>query len=105
VLNEQCFKCKTLYSADHESLCGTVSEGEPQDRRIYLHSAKYLKVRQSVWVDRVFSNAVVNGMYSFHVSASAYTEYWNNSFGVFAEDTPLELTHCQIWQAFVPEST
>jgi len=105
VLTGQCFKCKTLYSADHESLCETVSEGETRDQRIYLNSAKYLKVGQSVWVDRVFSNAVVNGMYSFHASASAYTEYWNNSFGVFAEDKPLELTRHQIWQAFVQEST
>jgi hypothetical protein len=105
VLTGQCFKCKTLYSADHESLCETVSEEETRNRRIYLNSAKYLKVGQSVWVDRVFSNAVVNGMYSFHASASAYTEYWNNSFGVFDQDQPLELTRRQIWQAFVQEST
>ena len=31
VLTGQCFRCKTLYSADHESLCETVSEGETRD--------------------------------------------------------------------------
>src|SRR5271169_2590347 len=82
VLTGQCLKCKTLYSADHETLSEAVSEEETRNRRIYVNSAKYLKVGQSIWVDRVFSNAVVNGMYSFHASASAYREYWNNSFGV-----------------------
>ena len=105
VLTGQCFKCKTLYSADHETLSEVVSEGETRNRRIYLNSAKYLKVGQSVWVDRVFSNAVVNGMYSFHASASAYMEYWNNSFGVHNQDKPFELSRRQIWQTFVQEST
>ena len=93
-----------MYSADHESLSEPVSEEETRDRRIYLNSAKYLKVGQSVWVDRVFSNAVVNGVYSFHSSASAYMDYWNNSFGVLNQDKPLELSRRQIWQAFVQES-
>ncbi|KAF8801340.1 hypothetical protein BYT27DRAFT_7115305 [Phlegmacium glaucopus] len=104
VLTGQCVKCKTLYSADHESLSEHVSGEETQDRRMYLNSAKYLKVGQSVWVDRVFSNAVVNGMYSFHSSTSAYMEYWNNSFGVLNENKPLKLSYRQIWQAFVQES-
>jgi hypothetical protein len=104
VLTGQCFQCKTLYSADHESLSEAVSEEETRDRRIYLNSAKYLKVGQSVWVDRVFSNAVVNGMYSFHASASAYMDYWNNSFGVLNQDKPFKLSRCQIWQTFVQES-
>jgi len=43
-------------------------------------------------------------MYSFHGSASAYIEYWNNSFGVLNQDKPLELSHHQVWQAFVQES-
>jgi hypothetical protein len=102
VLTGQCGKCKTLYSADHETLYETVSEEETRNRRIYLNSAKYLKVGQSIWVDRVFSNAVVNGMYSFHASASAYREYWNNSFGV---DKSFKLSRRHIWQAFVQEST
>jgi hypothetical protein len=41
-------------------------------------------------------------MYSFHASASAYREYWNNSFGV---DKSFKLSHRHIWQAFVQEST
>ena len=102
VLTGQCGKCKTLYSADHETLSEAVSEEETRKRRIYLNSAKYLKVGQSIWVDRVFSNAVVNGMYSFHASASAYREYWNNSFGV---DKSFKLSRHHIWQAFVQEST
>ena len=102
VLAGQCSKCKTLYSADHETLSEAVSEEETRNRRIYLNSAKYLKFGQSIWVDRVFSNAVVNGMYSFHASASAYREYWNNSFG---EDKSFELSRHHIWQAFVQEST
>jgi hypothetical protein len=102
VLTGQCGKCKTLYLADHETLSEAVSEEETRNRRIYLNSARYLKVGQSVWVDRVFSNAVVNGMYSFHASASAYMEYWNNSFGV---EKSFKLSRRQIWQAFVQEST
>ncbi|KAF8240964.1 hypothetical protein L208DRAFT_1230032, partial [Tricholoma matsutake] len=71
---------------------------------LYLNSAKYLKVGQSVWVDQVFSNAVVNAMYSFHASASAYTEFWNNSFGKTQQHGFHQLSCRQIWQAFVQES-
>ena len=69
--------------------------------RVYLNSAKYLKVGQTLWVDRVFANAVVNGMYSFHASASAYTEFWNNSFKT---GNPNKISRWHIWQAFVQES-
>ena len=102
VLTGQCSRCKTLYLADCKTLSEVVSAEETRKRRIYLNSAKYLKVGQSVWVDRVFSNAVVNGMYSFHASASAYMEYWNNSFRV---EKSFKLSRHQIWQAFVQEST
>jgi CxC5 like cysteine cluster associated with KDZ transposases len=54
VLIGQCGKCKTLYSADHETLSEAVSEDETRNRRIYSNSAKYIKVGQSIWVDRVF---------------------------------------------------
>ncbi|KAF8869978.1 hypothetical protein BD779DRAFT_1479291 [Infundibulicybe gibba] len=50
-----------------------------------------------------FSNAVISGMYSFHASASAYTEYWNNSFGSM-DSSKVWVTRRQIWQAFVQES-
>ena len=39
-------------------------------------------------------------MYSFHASAAAYTEYWNNSF----RTTEVKITRCHTWQAFVQES-
>ena len=54
VLSGKCPKCETLYYADHESL----DRNTDNPQRVYLNSAKYLKVGQSFWVDRVFSNAV-----------------------------------------------
>jgi hypothetical protein len=98
VLTGQCPKCKTLYMADHER----VAEGN-RITRVYLNAAKYLKIGQSLWVDRVFAGGVVNGMYSFHASAAAYTEYWNNSFSSSSEN-PITVSRRQIWQAFVQET-
>ena len=43
-------------------------------------------------------------MYSFHASASAYMEFWNNSFGKTQQDVFHKMSHHQIWQAFVQES-
>jgi len=102
VLTGKCPSCTTLYSADHER--SPEIDDEKVFTRLYLNSAKYIKVGQSTWVDRMFSNAVVNGMYSFHASASAYMEFWNNSFGKTQQHTRSPLSHCQIWQAFVQES-
>ena len=42
-------------------------------------------------------------MYSFHASAAAYTEYWNNSFGSYSQ-IPIKVSRQQIWQAFVQET-
>ena len=39
-------------------------------------------------------------MYNFHASASAYSEYWNNTFGT----EHFSVTRRQIWQAFVQQS-
>ena len=39
-------------------------------------------------------------MYNFHASASAYAEYWNNTFGT----EQISVTRQQIWQAFVQPS-
>ena len=39
-------------------------------------------------------------MYNFHASASAYAEYWNNTFGT----EQISVTRRQIWQAFVQQS-
>jgi hypothetical protein len=105
VLTGECFQCGTLYSADHERVSEVISQEEIRYRKVYLNSAKYLKIGQSLWVDRIFSNAVVNGMYSFHASASAYMEYWNNSFGMLNQMKPLSLSRRHIWQAFIQEST
>ena len=100
VLTGYCPSCQTTYHADHERV---LQEGN-RHTRVYLNSAKYLKVGQSLWVDRVFSNAVVNGMYSFHASASAFTEYWNNSSWRFHEGNAKKITRRQVWQSFVQES-
>lgn len=83
VLTGQCPKCKTLYSVDHER----VTEPGNKYNRVYLNSAKYLKVGQASWVDRVFAGGVVNGVYSFHASAAAYAEYWNNSFSNYSQNS------------------
>src|ERR1700678_656861 len=100
VLTGYCPSCQTTYLADHER----VLQDDNRHTRVYLNSAKYLKVGQSLWVDRVFSNAVVNVMYSFHASASAFTEFWNNSFYNHQQGNSRKLSHRQIWQAFVQES-
>lgn len=43
-------------------------------------------------------------MYSFHASALAYMEFWNNSFGKTQQDVVCRLSCRQVWQAFVQES-
>ena len=71
VLTGYCPSCQITYFADHER----VLQKDDRHTKVYLNSAKYLKVGQSLWVNRVFSNAVLNGMYSFHASASAFAEF------------------------------
>ncbi len=88
VLTGQCSKCTTLYSADHERVV----------------PALYFKIGQSLWVDRIFSTAVLNAMYSFHASSSAYVEFWNNSFGSTDRENEYQITRRQVWQSFVQES-
>jgi hypothetical protein len=98
VLSGKCPKCQTIYHADHERALIT---GEQNRRnRVYVNSAKYLKVGRNLWVDRIFSKAVLNGMYSFHASAAAYAEFWSNSFS----HNSRPITRRQIWHAFVQES-
>ena len=60
-----------------------------------------MKIGQSLYVDRVFSNAVINGTYSFHISTAAYAEFWTNSFG---KSNSFKIKRRQIWQAFIQES-
>jgi hypothetical protein len=97
VLTGICSACKTLYWADRER----TSNDDNTVSRVYLNSACYLKIGQNTWVDRGFSAAVLNGMYSFHASAAAYTEFWNNSYSV---NSTGKMTRRLIWQAFVQES-
>jgi len=102
VLTGRCPTCSTLYSADRERVVKNAARKEYTC--VYLNSALYLKVGQSVWVDRIFSTAVLNGMYSFHGSSSAYGEFWNNSFGTIDKDNEYQITRRQVWQSFVQES-
>lgn len=100
VLSGLCTRCNTKYYADHIGL----DQASSQKQIKYLNNAKYMKVGQSLWVDQTFGHAVVNGMYSFHGSAAAYTEYWNNTFGQTDFYHTAQLTRRHIWQAFMHES-
>jgi len=102
VLTGQCPTCKTKFSADHE--WSVENENEKKFNRLYLNSAKYLKIGQALWVDWLFSQSVLNGIYNFHASAAAYTEYWNNTFGTNQLVSHKQITRRQVWQAFVQES-
>ena len=99
VLTGKCPNCKTLYAADHERFEDT-STVENTFKRVYINSAKYLKMGQSIWVDRGFALAAVNAMYNFHASASAFAEYWNNTYGT----KEISITRAHVWQAFVQQS-
>ena len=91
-----------MYSADHEKVLQNAANNDYTC--VYLNSALYVKIGQSLWVDRIFSTVVLNAMYSFHASASAYVEFWNNSFGTIDKENEYEITRRQVWQAFVQES-
>ena len=99
VLTGKCPDCETSYSADHERFLHEFG-GAKQPKRVYLNSAKYLKIGSNLWVDRLFSSSVINAMYSFHASASAYSQYWNVTYGTKSTN----LSHAHIWQAFVQDS-
>lgn len=99
VLMGKCPDCKTLYSADHEHFLDNF-DGATQKKRVYLNSAKYIKLGSNLWADQLFTSSVINGMYSFHASASAYSQYWNITFGT--KSTNVSRAH--IWQAFVQDS-
>jgi len=99
VLSGKCTHCKTKYYADHEN-----SFSNETRIRFYLNHAKYLKIGQSIWVDRVFSGAVINGIYSFHASSSAYAEFWNDTFWSTQNPQSRKISRRQVWHAFVQES-
>jgi hypothetical protein len=101
VLAGHCSACNTSYHADHER------HGNIDDEtwmRVYLNNAKYLKVGQNIWVDRVFSSAVLNATYHFHASISAFAEFWNASFWSTQKTKSRKVSRRQLWQAFVQES-
>jgi len=96
-LSGECTRCQTNYHPDHESY---LPSNSTKRHEVFLNTAHYLKIGASLWVDRIFSNAVLSAMYNFHASASAYTQFWNDSFGT----SSCQVTRRQIWQAFVQES-
>ena len=98
VLAGSCNECKTICYADHErSPSGMLGQAD----RVYLNSAKYIKIGQNIWVDRSFSSAVLSGVYNFHASTAAYTEFCNNSFLTSQSSHAKRVSRRQIWQAFV----
>jgi len=96
VLTGHCPKCKALYCVDHETFGPSNAR-----KKAYLNDAHYLKIGQSTYVDRVFSKAVLNGIYSFHASTAAYAEFWTNSFG---KSCAVKLPRRHVWQTFIQES-
>jgi hypothetical protein len=99
VLTGFCPTCETIYHADHER---RPSHGRHE--RVYLNSAHYIKIGQTLWVDRLFTNAVLSGIYNFHASAATYAAYWNSIFVDHFGNLTARVTRRQIWQAFVQES-
>jgi CxC5 like cysteine cluster associated with KDZ transposases len=105
VLSGKCPLCKTIYYADHETSAPIdKNSGDDNGTKFYLNNAKYLKVGQSVWVDRVFSGGVVNGIYHFHGSSSAFAEFWNDTFWSSQKTQSRKITRQQIWHTFLQES-
>ncbi|KAF9039092.1 hypothetical protein BJ165DRAFT_1551557 [Panaeolus papilionaceus] len=100
VLQGKCAHCDTIYAADRETFGFDAQGNKTPKYRTYLNSARYLKLGKSMWCDRIYSNAVIMGVYSFHASAAAYTQFWNLAFP--ASGFKLDRRH--IWQAFIQES-
>jgi hypothetical protein len=99
VLVGHCPQCNTGYHSDYERAQCT----EGTWTRQYLNSARYLKVGQTLWVDHIFSEAVLNGVYHFHASTSAFANFWNASF--WTEQCGSRRISCrQVWHTFVQES-
>jgi hypothetical protein len=101
VLAGACHSCKTTYYADHERSPSGITG---QYDRVYLSSAKYIKIGHNLWVDRSFTGAVLSGVYNFHASTAAYTEFWNSAFCDIHNSDTGKVSRRQIWQAFVQES-
>ena len=95
--------CKTIYYADHESSGSIDQDGGGNDggTKVYLNNAKYPKVGQSVWVDCVFSGGMINEIYHFHASSSAFAEFWNATFWSSQKTESRKISWRQIWHIFV----
>ena len=98
VLAGKCQQCGTTYYADHERF----KDNHGLWTRCYLNLARYLKIGKNTWADRNLTHSVLSGMYNFHASASAYTQFWNDCTSVTNSD--VRLTRRLVWQAFVQES-
>lgn len=92
VLSGWCPTCETTYFADHERFKTNVTLWN----KVYINSAKYIKIGQSIWVDRIFSKAILNSIYSFHASVSAFAEYWNNTYGLVTSSQSTNITRRQV---------
>ena len=98
VLSGKCIQCGTTYYADHECF----KDNHGLWTICYLNSARYLKVGQALWVDQNLSHFILSGMYNFHASASAFTQFWNDCNSITI--STFQITWRQIWHAFVQES-
>ena len=99
VLSGHCDRCGTDYHADHDRIKDL--DDASKFKKQHLNSARYLKLGQTLWTDRTFTESVLNATYSFHGSSSAFVDYWNESFGCQAG---INITRRHAWQAFVLES-
>ena len=98
VLTGKCTTCETIYHGDRERF----RDKHQLWSKCYLNSAWFLKIGQSLWVDRKFSHSVLSAIYNFHASASAFMQYWNDQSSI--SDSNFQIMRCQVWQAFVQES-
>ena len=79
VLTCRCPLCDTRSAADREHFLD--ANDNIAWKQLYTNNAQYLKAGQNLCVDHSFSKAVMNGIFSFHASSQAYTQFWNNSYG------------------------
>ena len=98
VLTGKCTTCDTTYHGDHEQF----RDKHKIWNKSYLSSARFLKVGQSLWVDRKFSHSVLSATYNFHASTSAFVQFWIDCNSV--TNSNIKVTRHQIWQAFIQES-
>ena len=98
VLTGKCSTCDTTYHGDHEHF----RDKHQIWSKCSINSARFLKIGQSLWVDRKFSHSVLSAIYNFHASASAFMQYWNDQSSI--SDSNFQIMRRQVWQAFVQES-